>query len=152
MFIMYFFIQISLQRFGWTLSLKHVFRSGSVKSILLRPFLKMLKIVEFIKILKIVDFGFLSFVVKMLKILNYWRPICYRNFPSTLTQTHKRVCVVWHGISLIWESNTARSPNIFAMSMKIDRWFRRPRARRRVSRRATLMPFRRPLTLHLNAP
>ena len=31
----------------------------------------MLKIVEFIKILKIVDFGFLSFVVKMLKILNY---------------------------------------------------------------------------------
>ena len=54
-----------------TLKVYLLIRSGSVKSILLRPFLKMLKIVEFIKILKIVDFGFLSFVVKMLKILNY---------------------------------------------------------------------------------
>ena len=72
--------------------------------------IRVLKIVEFVKMLKIVDFGCSSFFVKMLKIVNYWRRICYRNFPSKLTQTHKCVCVVWHGISSIWEANTARSP------------------------------------------
>ena len=72
--------------------------------------IRVLKIVEFVKMLKIVDFGCSSVFVKMLKIVNYWRRICYRNFPSKLTQTHKCVCVVWHGISSIWEANTARSP------------------------------------------